>query len=465
MSMTTLVDVSLSDGQTAAWGGAPGTAMLLGAMNSLGHARLAAIEVLSPAVIAQCLGRGENPLQRLTALRERANGTPLRATVNLLPAHGRIDVLAGETLDGWLRVLARSGISEVVLIDPQLDFQRLGNAVQLALANGLTATAALPYVDDHQHGNAHYSACAAQLVQAGAQRIMLRDEAGLLHGDRLPGLLAALRSGADGTPLDLHTRCHTGLGPQVALEAIRLGIDRLDAALPCVANGASTPSLALLIRSAALLQLPLQTPDQARVEEAQAQLAGVADQEGFAENQPWAFDLAPFEHQLPGEIAAEAMQALRDRARLADLFEYSRECTRIRQELGNPPMLQPFARAIAHQALEHLDASPRYATLQPTLRRWLQGCYGPIDTSLNSLQQRIGAVAHPGRGIDVPACDEALAALVCGCPALPPLHSLHYEVRTPEQALTLGLLQCWPDYTVLSVTGPGLSIHLEHSKG
>jgi oxaloacetate decarboxylase alpha subunit len=465
MSMTTLVDVSLSDGQTAAWGGAPGTAMLLGAMNSLGHARLAAIEVLSPAVIAQCLGRGENPLQRVIAMRERAHGTPLRATVNLLPAQGAIDVLAGEALNGWLRVLARSGISEVVLIDPLLDFQRLGNAVQLALANGLTATAALPYVDDHQHGNAHYSACAAQLVQAGAQRIMLRDEAGLLHGDRLPGLLAALRSGADGTPLDLHTRCHTGLGPQVALEAIRLGIDRLDVALPCVANGASTPSLALLIRSAALLQLPLQTPDQARVEEAQAQLAGVADQEGFAENQPWAFDLAPFEHQLPGEIAAEAMQALRDRARLADLFEYSRECTRIRQELGNPPMLQPFARAIAHQALEHLDASPRYATLQPTLRRWLQGCYGPIDTSLNSLQQRIGAVAHPGRGIDVPACDEALAALVCGCPALPPLHSLHYEVRTPEQALTLGLLQRWPDYTVLSVTGPGLSIHLEHSKG
>ena len=465
MSMTTLVDVSLSDGQTAAWGGALGTAMLLGTMSSLGHARLAAIEVLSPAVIAQCLGRGENPLQRVIAMRERAHGTPLRATVNLLPAQGAIDVLAGEALNGWLRVLARSGISEVVLIDPQLDFQRLGNAVQLALANGLTATAALPYVDDHQHGNAHYSACAAQLVQAGAQRIMLRDEAGLLHGDRLPGLLAALRSGADGTPLDLHTRCHTGLGPQVALEAIRLGIDRLDVALPCVANGASTPSLALLIRSAALLQLPLQTPDQARVEEAQAQLAGVADQEGFAENQPWAFDLAPFEHQLPGEIAAEAMQALRDRARLADLFEYSRECTRIRQELGNPPMLQPFARAIAHQALEHLDASPRYATLQPTLRRWLQGCYGPIDTSLNSLQQRIGAVAHPGRGIDVPACDEALAALVCGCPALPPLHSLHYEVRTPEQALTLGLLQCWPDYTVLSVTGPGLSIHLEHSKG
>jgi oxaloacetate decarboxylase alpha subunit len=221
----------------------------------------------------------------------------------------------------------------------------------------------------------------------------------------------------------------------------------------------------LLTRSAALLELPLQPPDLGRLNEAQAQLAAVADQEGFAESLPWAFDLAPYEHQLPGEIAAQAMHALRERGRLADLFEFSHECTRIRQELGNPPMLQPFAQAIARQALEHLDARPRFATLQPALRRWLQGCYGPIDTSLTSLQERIGAVANPCRPINVPATEEALAALICGCPALPPVQKLHYEVRSPEQALTHGLLQRWPDYTVLSVTGPGLSIHLEHSKG
>jgi oxaloacetate decarboxylase alpha subunit len=465
MSMTTLVDVSLTDGQTTAWNGAASTAMLLGTMNSLGHARLAAIEVLSPAVIAQCISRDENPLQRVAALRERANGTPLRATVNLLPAHGYLDVLAGEALDTWLRLLANSGVSEVVLIDPMLDLSRLGDAVQKAQANGLTAIAALPYVDDHEHPNAWFAACAERLAQTGAQRIMLRDEAGLLHVDRLPELLSALRSGVDGRPLDLHTRCHTGLGPQVALEAIRLGVDRLDAALPAVANGASTPSLPLLIRSSALLELPLQSPDQDRLKDAQAQLAAVADQEGFAESLPWAFDLSPYEHQLPGEIAAQALQALRERGRLADLFEFSRECTRIRQELGNPPMLQPFASAIARQALEHLDSSPRFATLQPALRRWLQGCYGPINTSLISVQQRIGAVANPARPINRPAPEEALAARVCGCTALPPLQKLHYAVRTPEQALTHGLLQRWPDYTVLSVTGPGLSIHLEHNKG
>jgi oxaloacetate decarboxylase alpha subunit len=50
---------------------------------------------------------------------------------------------------------------------------------------------------------------------------MLRDEAGLLTADRLATLLPALRAGLGDTPLDLHLRCQTALGPMVALEAVR----------------------------------------------------------------------------------------------------------------------------------------------------------------------------------------------------------------------------------------------------
>jgi oxaloacetate decarboxylase alpha subunit len=97
------VDVSFTDGQSAAWAGVATTAMLLESMSALGRARLAAIEVLNAAVIAQCLGRGEHPLQRLDALRKGADARPLRAAVNLLPEHGRFDVLGGGTLSAWFR--------------------------------------------------------------------------------------------------------------------------------------------------------------------------------------------------------------------------------------------------------------------------------------------------------------------------------------------------------------------------
>lgn len=58
-------DSSLTDGQMAVWGGALDTSMMLAPAGGLSASGLAAIEILSPAVLDACLARGENPLQRL----------------------------------------------------------------------------------------------------------------------------------------------------------------------------------------------------------------------------------------------------------------------------------------------------------------------------------------------------------------------------------------------------------------
>jgi oxaloacetate decarboxylase alpha subunit len=465
MSNTAFVDVSLTDGQSAAWGGALATPMALEPMGSLANAGMVAIEALSPTVIAQCLARGENPLQRLSALRERAGATPLRVSVNLLPDHGRCDVLRGDALKAWLAILARLGASEALIIDPLLDSERLEEALGLSRAAGLTAIAALPYLGDADHDDAYYASRAAQLAAMGAERVMLRDEAGLLHADRVASLIPALAAALGEVPLDLHTRCQTGLGPQVVLEAARLGVHRIDTALPCVANGASVPSLPLLVHSAALIGVKVVAPDAARVADAQARLAAVADQEGFSQSLPWAFDLAPYIHQLPGEVAAEAIHRLRGHQ--SDLHPFARECERIRQELGSPPMLQPFARAIAVQALAHLEGEPRYATLQPGVRRLLQGIYAGVAPGPGELRRRVGSAARPRVPHSPLGDDNALLALIGGiAPAAPPAWqpSLQYEHLTPERALARGLLQRWHSYAGLSVRGPSLSIAFEHKE-
>lgn len=466
MSGACFVDISFTDGQSAAWGGALGTSMLLEAAGSLAGAGLAAIEALSPAVIRQSLARGEHPLQRLDALRERAGATPLRAVVNLLPEHGRFDLLDGDLLDAWLRLLARHGIAEVVLVDPLMDMSRLARALRSARQTGLVAVATVPYAEDPSCDEARLAEQAECLAAAGAARVMLRDEAGLLHVDRLATLVPALHAALGATPLDLHTRCHTGLGPQVALEAVRIGVARIDTALACVANGASAPSLPLLLRSAALLGLAVQAPERDRVARADALLGAVADQEGFAASLPWAFDLAPYAHQLPGEVAAEAMQALRQRGRWAGLHAFAHECERVRRDVG-APMLQPFARAIALQALAHLDGAPPYATLQPALRRTVQGVYGELEAIDEALRLRVGRLAAPRPAPPPPDGDDALLALVAGIApsAVPPRQALRHEALVPEQALVRGLLQRWSSYAALAVTGPGLAIRLEHSKG
>ena len=96
----------------------------------------------------------------------------------------------------------------------------------------------------------------------------------------------------------------------VAIEAVRIGIDGLDTAFAPLANGASVPALGTLLRSLRLLGLgtPASAQDLHAVGEADKLLAEIADRHGFGTADAWVFDLAPYIHQLPGDVAAQAMQ-------------------------------------------------------------------------------------------------------------------------------------------------------------
>jgi oxaloacetate decarboxylase alpha subunit len=471
MSMQKLAftDTSLTDGQTAVWGGAMDNRMMLAPAGRLSSSGLAAIEILSPAVLDACLARGENPLQRLDLARRHYGAVPLRATVNLLTGHGRhgADVLGPETIDPWLATLAAAGLQQVVLLDPLLDTARLGAALKSASAAGLVAIAALPYRADDDRPDEAYTQLAASLAAAGAARVMLRDESGVLTPDRVRSLIPALTAALGTTPLDLHTRCHTALGPAVVLEAISLGVSGVDTALPCLANGASLPSLPSLLRALRSQDVPQDLPDRSIVLEADAILAAIADQEGFPPAASWPFDLATYAHQLPGEVAADFLAAVRSRGRWADLHEFAAECAAVRREMGSPPMVAPFARAIAEQASSHFDGEARYESLRPVLRRLLQGAYGSVDGELRAdLRIRVGvlpAAESPAEDIDGP---EALLARATGVEvsALPPRTATSesdYQTQTPYESLVRGLIERAGRFAVLSLQGPGVRVHLQ----
>lgn len=474
-------DVSLTDGQSARWGGGMTTAMALAATTKLAAARPQAIEIASPTVWTQCVSRGEDPWQRVELLPERLPGVALRASVSLLTEHGQhgADVLSTEVLSLWLRELAQRGVSEIVLTDPLLDLERVAPVLQVIQALGLTTIAVLPFLQER--GDDALRIQAAALVAAGAARVMLRDEAGVVTVDRLTTLLPALRAGLGATPLDLHLCCQTALAPMVALEAIRIGVDGLDIAFAPLANGASVPAWGTLLRSLRLLQIgePASAQTLHAVTEADEWFAAVADAEDFAPGRAWVFDLAPYAHQLPGDVAAWSMQALAAAGLSQQLHAFANECARVRREAGSPPMLAPFARAIAEQALLHLQGMPRYAEIRPGVRRALQQVYGASAGTVDALlARRVGALPtataqsvvalqafHPDAGaaalVSAQVCGVAPAALPA--PATPA--ALPYVPTSPADALLAGLTARAARYAQLSVQGPGVSIQLQSPKG
>jgi oxaloacetate decarboxylase alpha subunit len=270
-------------------------------------------------------------------------------------------------------------------------------------------------------------------------------------------------------PLDLHTRCQTALGPWLALEAAGLGIATIDTALPCLANGASLPALPLLLRSLARLGIDAATVSARSLTAANDTLAAIADQQGLPAALPWVFDLAPFAHQLPGEVAARCMAQLRERGEWPRVHAFAAECAAVRADMGSPPMVAPFALAIAEQAMAHFRGEARYESLRPVLRRLLQGVYGtPPGTLHRGLQRRVGRLesepAMPDQASQ--AAPQTLLALVAGVdvhhvPGHANLAALRYDAVTPPVALARGLLQRASRYALLAAAGAGVDIRLQ----
>jgi oxaloacetate decarboxylase alpha subunit len=474
-------DVSLTDGQSARWGGAMTTPMALAVASRLAAARPAAIEVASPTTLHQCVARAEDPWQRVELLRDRCPGVTLRASISLLTEHGRrdADVLSADVAALWLRELKQRGVREIVLIEPMLALDRIAPVLQEARKLGLTAIAALPFVPENS--DAELRAQAASLVKAGATRVMLRDEAGLLSVDRLTTLLSALRDGLGATPLDLHLRCQTALGPMVAIEAVRLGIDGLDTAFAPFANGASVPALGTLLKSLRLLGLgaPASAQQLHAVGDADKLLAEIADRHGFAPARAWVFDLAPYIHQLPGDVAAQAMQRLSELGLTHKLHAFAHECARVRSDVGTPPMLAPFARPIAEQALRHLQGGPRYAEIRPGVRRALQQVHGAATGAVDAgLARRVGALPqtpsmpvvalkakHPHASDAALVLSQACGVAPDALPAPAASDALRYVATTPADALLAGLTARAARYAQLEVHGPGVAIQLQGTEG
>src|SRR5256884_2170465 len=86
------------------------------------------------------------------------------------------------------------------------------------------------------------------------------------------------------------------------------------------------------------------------------------------------------------EATPRQLGAHNARDRVGEVLE---EATRVRQDLGYPPLVAPIRQMIATQAVNNVIGGERYATVTQELKDYLQGLYGrppvPADHELRRL--------------------------------------------------------------------------------
>jgi oxaloacetate decarboxylase alpha subunit len=391
MRKVSFIDTTLRDAHQSLWSTRMTTAMMLPVAPILDRLGFEAIDLVGGAVFDVCVRYLlEDPWERMRIMSRVITKTPL-----IVMTRGQslftFEFFPDDVVQLTATRIAANGIRYTTPYDALNDIRNLEVPVRAARTAGLYVAAGIVYTISPVHTDDYYVRKARELIRLGVDAVFLKDPSGLLKPERVQTLIPALRAAVGALPLQLHTHCLTGLGPICALEAIRLGVDTVHTATSVLAHGASQPPTEWVARNARLMGFEVAL-DVEGLQPVADHFRYVAAREGKPLGRIAEYDPFHYEHQVPGGMISNLKSQLRDIGLEHRLDEILEEAARVRQELGYPIIVSPFAQFVVTQAVLNVVQGDRYATVPDEVRRYALGYYGELaaPVNLNVLDRIIG---------------------------------------------------------------------------
>jgi oxaloacetate decarboxylase alpha subunit len=110
----------------------------------------------------------------------------------------------------------------------------------------------------------------------------------------------------------------------------------------------------------------------------EAYFTRVAQDNDMPVGTPRRYDPFLYEHQVPGGMISNLRSQLRDLQMEHRLGEVLEEAVQVREDLGYPILVSPFAQFVITQAAINVVQGERYATIPDEIGRYVMGYYGEI---------------------------------------------------------------------------------------
>jgi oxaloacetate decarboxylase (Na+ extruding) subunit alpha len=346
----------------------------------------------------------EDPWERIRLMAAATPRTPLQ----FMSTGFRFiswDTASPEFMALAFETLARNGIRRFCLADPMNDVDaQIACARTVKRVGGEQVIAALVFSISPIHDDAHYVRNAARLAACpDVDALYVKDPGGLLQPQRARALIPAIRAVIGSKPLELHSHCTIGLAELAYMDAPELGVGTLQCASGAAADGTSNPQSARVVANLRALGHRVQVDD-AALAEVNAFFTLLAEAEGLPAGNPQAFDASYLRHQLPGGVVSTMRRHLHEVRQAHREAEVIAELGRVREELGWPIVMTPFAQMILTLAVMNVTSTERYAVIPDEVIRYALGRFGrpnmPIDGTLMdrimSLPRTREILAEPG---------------------------------------------------------------------
>src|SRR5690242_2835504 len=353
-------------------------------MDSIGFT---AMEAFGGATFETQLRIHQDPWEFLRKLNKATPNTPIQALIrgqNLVSKRN----FADDVVELFIKHAARSGVDVFRVFDPLNDLRNMEASIAAALKARKRVQGTLCYAISPAHNLELWGSLAKGLLNMGCHEVVIKDTSGLLSPQATWELVTTLKQVVK-VPIDVHSHCSSGMAPMAYMAAVEAGADVLDVAMSPLAWGASQPAGESVV--AALhggeydtgLDLASMWVAQRDVEELKRRhiehLSPVADR----------VDASILRYQMPGFMLEDIVRELAAHKASDRIDDALEEVTRVRKDLGYPPLVAPIRQMIATQAVFNVIGGERYATVTQELKDYLQGLYGRPPVAADSELRRL----------------------------------------------------------------------------
>jgi pyruvate carboxylase subunit B len=394
------------------------TAQMLPAAPLLDSLGFSGLETWGGATIDSCLRYlGENPFDRLRALKKAAPKTP---HIMLLRGQNIVQYTSfpDDVVQAFVRCTADAGCDVLRVFDALNDLRNLETAVAAVKTAKKHARGEICYTTSPVHTIDAFVTMGVALEKMGCDSIGIKDMSGVLAPRIAFDLVSQLKR-RTGLPVVVHTHDTAGLAAATYLAAIDAGADIVETSIAPFANGTAQPDT---VRMIALLEGNPRRPkyDTDTLFKLRMHFVEVYKElSKFTSTDNERVDSDTLCYQVPGGMLSNFRTQLKEQNMMAQFDDVMREVPVVREALGWIPLVTPTSQIVGTQAMLNVKFG-RWKNLAQATVDIVLGKFGRPPGKLSSellalVEKKTGQKPIEGRLADtlpprMPKLREELAA-------------------------------------------------------
>ena len=379
-----ITDTTLRDGHQSLWATRMRTDDIINIIELIDKVGYYSLEVWGGATFDVCLRYlYEDPWERLKLIKAKAKTTPLQMLLrgqNIVGYKNYPDDL----VDRFVGAAHDNGVDIFRIFDALNDSRNLQAAIKAVKKYGAHAQGTLSYTISPVHTIEKYVSDAKEQVELGIDSLCIKDMAGILSPVMSRDLVTALKQELN-IPIQIHCHATSGMAYSAYFDGVKAGAGAIDTAISSLAGFSSQPPVETFV--AAFKETEFEVNIDVKIlREVNKYFNSLNPQRCKPRGFEPVIDSEILVHQIPGGMISNFRSQLEQQGALDKLDEALDEVSKVRKDLGYPPLVTPTSQIVGTQAVMNVLTGERYKMVPQEVKNYVKGMYGrppaPIDPRL-----------------------------------------------------------------------------------